>query len=439
MKGTLSLQRLKRAIAVAGVGAVVVGGAVLGTTQANAAVGTLGQGTGLTLSPATGAAGSAATTTPTFSSAACPTGHNGAAAIIVIDPTTPSGTAPGNVNGSQVTGVISPANATFSGSWGQTLASVEGNTAGNNISAGVQFEVAAECYSDAQGTLNPVFGPSTFVTINADGSFTANQVQSGPPQAVNLTLTANPNPATSGQTVTLTATASASGATGTVQFENNGANINTTPAQISGGVATTTFTAPTVTTAATVNLTAVYTPSGNFTAGTAGSLSLPVNPAPANSGTIPLAVSVPQSGSFSLTVDTTDVVTLTATGLTAAGATTPITVADSRNSYPGWSVSGQDGAWTGTGTAAGGTFLGSQLGWTPTDTALAPAVTLGSPVNPVTPGLGTAATLASVHAGLGNGFGTSKLGANLALVIPPTAPAGPYTSGLTISAVTSNP
>ena len=65
---------------------------------------------------------------------------------------------------------------------------------------------------------------------------------------------------------------------------------------------------------------------------------------------------------------------------------------------------------------------------------------LGDPVTAAAPGLGTTpATLASVHAGLGNGFGTSTLGANLSLVIPPTAPAGPYTSGLTVSAVTSNP
>jgi hypothetical protein len=188
-----------------------------------------------------------------------------------------------------------------------------------------------------------------------------------------------------------------------------------------------------------VNLTAVYTPSGNFTAGTAGSLALPVNPAPANSGTIPLAVSVPQSGSFSLTVDSADVVTLTASGLSATGTTTPITVNDTRNSYPGWSVSGQDGSWTGTGTAAGGSFTGNQLGWTPTDTALAPGVTLGTAVTAASPGLGTAAPLASVHAALGNGYGTTTLGANLTLAIPATAPAGPYTSGLTISAVTTNP
>jgi hypothetical protein len=439
MKGipTMSLKRLKRTAAVAGVGALLVGGALLGTNQAHAAVTQFGTGTGLTLAPATGAAGSAATTTPTFQATACPSGDNGSATINAIDPTTPAGTPINQINADQVSGVFAPASAAFSGSWNATLGSLEGASAGNNINAGVQFEVAVECFSDSQATQGGTYVQSTFVTINADGSFTANQAKTGPAQAVNLTLTANPNPATSGQSVTLTATASVSGATGSVAFENNGTVIGT--GNLSGGVATTPFTAPTVTTASTVNLTAVYTPSGSFTAGTAGSLALPVNPAPANSGTIPLAVSVPQTGSFSLTVDSTDVVTLTATGLNATGATSPITVADTRNSYPGWSVSGQDGSWTGTGTAAGGTFTGNQLGWTPTDTALAPGVTLGSAVAAGAPGLGTAAPLASVHAALGNGYGTTSLGANLALVIPPTAPAGPYTSGLTISAVTSNP
>jgi len=325
--------------------------------------------------------------------------------------------------------------AAFSGTSNFPFAAEE--NAGVGITVGQQFEVAIDCYQNSNGTGTQVYGGSTFVTINADGTYTANQTLTQGPQSVNLALTANPNPATSGQSVTLTATASVSGATGTVTFQNNGTVIGS-PVALSGGTASTPFTAPTVTTASTVNLTATYTPSGSFTAGTGGTLALPVNPAPANSGTIPLAVAVPQAGSFTLTVDSTDLVTLNATGLTATGATTPITVVDSRNSYPGWSVSGQDGAWTGTGTAAGGTFSGNQLGWTPTDTALAQGATLGSPVTAGSPGLGSAAPLASAPHGLGNGFGTTTLGANLSLAIPATAPAGPYTSGLTITAVTSN-
>jgi hypothetical protein len=439
MKGipTLSLKRLKRAALVAGVGALVVGGSVLGSTAAHAAVTPhqFGTGTGLTISPATG---SATTTIPTYQSAACPAGVQGEGELLVIDPTTAASTPISSINADQP----APTNLSVASAFGGTLNNgfAGEEPLGLNITPGQQFEVAVLCIQNANGTGTQQFASSTFVTINADGTYTANQtVGTGGPTAVNVSLNASPSPATSGQTVTLTATVSPANATGTIQFGNNGTNING-PVTISGGSASTTTTFSGITTPTTETLAAVYTPTGNFTAGTPGSFSLTVNPPAANSGTIPLAVSVPQSGSFSLTVDSTDVVTLTATDLTAAGSTTPITVADSRNSYPGWSVSGQDSAWTGTGTAAGGTFSGNQLGWTPTDTALAPAVTLGSPVTPAAPGLGTtAATLASVHAGLGNGFGTSTLGANLALLIPATAPAGPYTSGLTISAVTSNP
>jgi hypothetical protein len=96
MKGTLS-QRLKRAAAVAGVSALVVGGAMLGTTQAHAAVTQFGTGTGLTLTPSSGAAGSATTTKPTFNSTACPAGDNGSATLNVLDPTTPAGTTVQNI------------------------------------------------------------------------------------------------------------------------------------------------------------------------------------------------------------------------------------------------------------------------------------------------------------------------------------------------------
>src|SRR5262249_29392452 len=142
--------------------------------------------------------------------------------------------------------------------------------------------------------------------------------------------------------------------------------------------------------------------------GSTGTFSLTVNPPTALSGTIPLTVTVQQTGQFTLTVDTTDTVTLpgAAPGSHSQTPTTPIVVSDTRNSYPGWSVSGQDSNWTGSGSAAGASFSGNQLGWTPTNVGTLPqGVTLGPTVPPASPGLGsTAAVLASVHAGLGNGF-----------------------------------
>ncbi len=434
MKGipTFRVKRLRQAAVLTGASALVAAASVLGATQAHAAVpvSDLGNGLGtLVMSPTSGAT----TSTPTWNSPACPSTANGSAKLLVADPVNPTAStallAPINNSVTTAFSFTSPAADELA----NVLPSLFDNVNGDTV------EVVVECFPQVSGNGTGVYENDTFLSISSDGStFTQVSPPAGPPTSVSVALTASPNPAIGGQPVTLTATVTPASATGTIQFENNGTDING-PATISGGTATTSTSFSGITTATTETLTAVYTATGNFAATTPGSLSLPVNPAPANSGTIPLAVSVPQSGSFSLTVDSTDVVTLAATGLSATGATTPITVADSRNTYPGWSVSGQDSAWTGTGTAAGGTFTGNQLGWTPTDTALAPAVTLGSPVTAGSPGLGTAAPLASVHAGLGNGYGTTTLGAGLTLAIPATAPAGPYTSGLTISAVTSNP
>jgi hypothetical protein len=59
-------------------------------------------------------------------------------------------------------------------------------------------------------------------------------------------------------------------------------------------------------------------------------------------------------------------------------------------------------------------------------------------VTAAAPGIGsTAAVLAS--AAPGGGVGTSALGANLNLIIPASAEAGPYASTLTVTAVTTGP
>jgi hypothetical protein len=172
-----------------------------------------------------------------------------------------------------------------------------------------------------------------------------------------------------------------------------------------------------------------------------GTLTLTVNQAQAVSGMIPLAANVPPAGAFTLTVDTADTVTFAVSGSTATAATTKITVSDTRNTYPGWSVTGQDTTWSGSGTANGSTIPGDQLGWTPTSSGTLPqGVALGSPVSPVSPGLGSIpAVLASAPSGNGNGYGTTSLGANLTLTIPVTQQPGPYAGSLVISAVAANP
>ena len=254
-------------------------------------------------------------------------------------------------------------------------------------------------------------------------------------------LAASPSPATVAQAVALTATVTAadgSSPAGSVRFQSGGTVVGS-PVTVSGGTAstTTTFAA-----AGTESLSAVFIPAcAPAYKSSAGRLTLTVQAAGTNpgasSGMIPLAVTVPSAGSFTLTV-AAGTVTLVVSGSAAAGPLNLITVTDTRNAHPGWSVSGQARDFSGSGSAAGVTISGNQLGWAPTGTSLATGAALGPTLAPGRPGLGdTAAVLASAAAG--GGAGTSMLGADLTLAIPPTAAPGPYGSTMTITATTSMP
>jgi hypothetical protein len=429
MKGIpiIRLKQLKRTAVLAGVGALVAGASVLGATQAHASLGA--QPGDLSLNPSTGPVTTSGITYT--SSTACPAGNNGSGIVRLIDPGNPN-TESASTNLSAVNNSVT---VPFSGTFNTTFSVVEEIFADT---VGATAEVAVYCFSGPSATGTAVVEQSTFVAISADGS-TYTETSSGPATSTTTTLTASPTTASAGQSVTLTATVSPASATGTVQFEVGGTDIGS-PATVSGGTAST---ATSFAAAGTEALSAVYTPTGNFT-GSTGTLSYVVSPAPANSGVIPLAVTVPSTGTFTLTVDTTDTVTLAVnsgqTGATAA--TTPIVVSDTRNTFPGWSVSGQANEFVGSGTAAGATISGNQLGWTPTSSTspLTQGVTLGGVVAPAGPGLGTTpAVLASVTAGLGNGYGTTTLGANLDLLFPVPQAAGPYAGGLSITSVSTNP
>jgi hypothetical protein len=76
---------------------------------------------------------------------------------------------------------------------------------------------------------------------------------------------------------------------------------------------------------------------------------------------------------------------ITVSGNTGTAATPPIIISDTRNSYPGWSVSCQAGDFTGSGPIAGVSISGNQVGWVPGGSSLAAGVTLGGPVVPAAP------------------------------------------------------
>ena len=331
------------------------------------------------------------------------------------------------------------------------------------VSAGAGFYLALGAGSDVyawganqygqlgNGTKNRS-GPPVQVTLPDGTTATAISAGSGTSLAIGTgtgtgtgtavstttQLTASLNPAPAGTAVTLTATEVAADGThpaGSVQFEVGGTSIGQPVAVDASGTATTT---ETFASAGTATVSAVFTPADTtaYQAST-GTLTVTVNPVATSSGTIPLAAGVPQAGAFTLTVDAADTVTLAVSGTSAVGQATPIVVSDTRNTFPGWSVSGQDTDWAGADGASGASIPGDQLGWAPTSTgALPKGVNLGAVVPPGDPGLSSAAgVLASVSAGLGNGYGTTTLGAALTLLIPPGQTPGPYTANLTLTAV----
>jgi Bacterial Ig-like domain (group 3) len=415
----------RRTALLLGAGTLVAAASVLGVTEAHAVVGTqLGD---VSFSPNSGPV--TATGIRYITTTACPATHQGSGVIRIINPATGRFANLAPVDNSVAAPFSGTFNATFALA-GQLFPGIVGH----------QAEVAVYCFTgrSATGTSIPV--QYTFVTISGNGSTYRETNNGQPPPSTNghgrsstTELTVSPSPALVGQVVTLTAHVAPSSATGSVQFSVGGTGIGSPVTVTDGWAATTTsFTA-----ASTEVLSAEFTPAGNFRGSTA-SFNQTVNAAPPNTGIIPIAVTIPATGSFTLTVDTITTVALTVNGNTAAAATSPIVVSDTRNTFPGWSVSAQDTESTGSGT----TISGNQLGWTPISgtSPLPPGVTLGGPVIPASPGLAaTPAVLALVHAGLYNGYGTATLGADLTLAITTSDAVGRYTSGLSITSVSANP
>ena len=423
---SLKVGPLRRSALALGLAGGLVGGMLLGAAPASAGVGSMPGA--LTLTPASGAT----TLTPTWAtSVGCPSGFQASAVVQA------GNTALSAIAASVVLNASTGANLTvgFGGSLQATMARIETNSGTAN---GGTVELFVQCASqggDLGSTTNVM---STFVTYSADGS-TYSTSSTAPATGTTTTLTTSNTSPNTCTAVMLTATEVAADTThpaGNVQFLAGGTAIGGAVAVNSSGVATLSYT---FTSAGTVSVTAMFTPtSSSYSSSTSAAVTETVTAGTnCNSGVEPISVTVPASGVFTLTVPTTTV-NLSVTGSTATGALNAITVSDTRNTYPGWSVSGLEAAFTGSGTAAGSTIPGDQLGWVPTGT-LATGAILGPTVAPGTsPGLGdTAQVLASAVAG--GGFGTSSIAANLTLDIPATAKAGPYSGAMTITALTTGP
>ncbi len=430
MKGipTMRLKpsRVGRMALIVGATGAIAGASLLGATVAKAAPAALGSGPGLTFTPSSGSTsllGSAVT----YNSPACPSGFQGSAILRAVN----SDGSTYSVSGNNLS-VATP----FSGTLLSTISLLAIQQNGD-IGAGGTQEILVQCYSgaNATGSVSNYVNLANGITWSADG--TSWTTAAGPTTTpTTTTLTASPSPASTGQTVTLTATVTATGGTptGTVSFTVGGSAIGSPVTLDATGKATTTTT---FTNPGTVQLAASYTPTGTtFGASASGNVAENV----AGPLSEPITLTIAQSGTFNVTVASGTVTLAPASnGATAAGVANPVTVLDSRNFFPGWSVSAQANNFTESTTVKPGQIAASELGWTPTgtltDATLGPVV---APTTTTTGGLSAAQVWASAAAGHG-GTATAgdQISANLLLNIPAGSPAATYGSALSISYTTA--
>lgn len=435
--------RFRRAAAILGAVGLVAGAGLATAGSALAAVGT--QPGNLTLSLPSG---SPLTSTPTWSTTTpCPAGFQTSANLAEF---TLGGTLVSLISPNVTAGLTSPFSGTLDGNVGALL-----NTTGSGLNAtnpGTD-EWVVQCWSGPGGTGTSTPVQSLFVSV-ALGATTFTTSSTPPAQvATTTTLTVTPNTGvTTTTTVTLTATVTAADGTapaGSVTFFNGATAINaspiavtwTTTAPITGTASTTT----TFTTSGSFAITAKFTPTPTtYAASTSAATNLSVTLAGSlNAGGVnPVVINVTVAATGTLTVTVAaGPVNLAVTGLTGTGNLPGVSIKDTRNNFPGWSVLGQESAFTSTALPST-PISGNQLGWVPAAATGSAAfdgthVVLGGTVAPASPGLGTtAATLALAHAG----FGADPLGnttyiatAALTLTIPPVTTAGAYTGNLTVT------
>lgn len=415
MKILANTRRASRTGLMLGLVGATVGIGLLAAAPANAAVGNdPGQ---LTIAPATGTLD----TNPTWTANDnCNAPNNDTAFLAAYD-----------LNGNLVVGLsanilgapVAPFGGTLEGTWNDFI------NAGL-MSTGTTYELDVLC-----GTAQ-VPQQFTYVTFGTDGTYT---VSDTPPASnatpTTTTLAADPTSAAPGDAVSLTATVDPSGAAGNVQFV-DGATVLGSAAVDSGNAALTVSSLP----CGDNSIVANFQPTDPTAFGPSSSSAVDVTisgAACALQGSETVNVAIPATGSFTFTVSPTpvDLGTATANGdnLEATGQLSPVTVSDTRNSAPGWSVAGQVSDFSDGNSA---TIDGDSLGWTPavttqdtaSDVTAGAAITAGS-----NPGLKEGSTLGS--AGANQGVGNSTLGGGLDLVVPASQNAGSYSATLTITAI----
>jgi len=430
-----SFGRLRRSALLVGVAGTAAAALVAGAaTAAQADTPTQVQGALVLAIPSgsTSVAGLAWSTT-----IGCPSGFQGSAVLFSLDSSSSpvDSLSPTNTSGLGAAGI--------SGNIQFPMSAVAGDLTNN------PFEIALACYTSTTGTGPFELVQTTTVTISPDGStYTSGAAAAAASTSVSLaTVPAGVTSVNSGSSVTFEATVSASDSThpaGSVQFAVNGSTSGIAPVSVAAGATTADFTTSfSVTSPTTENVTAVFTPTNTTSYNTSpasNTVSVTVQPTGAITATnspIAVSVTVGATGTFAVTVEPPASVALTGGPSTFTGTMPTVQVDDTRNSTPGWSVSGQESTFTSSGSA---TISASQLGWAPAAvTSPVSGVTVDGPVAPGTvPGLAAVTELA--HAVAGGGFGAGQqFNAMLTLDVPGTTPPGTYTGQLSITAVQSAP
>jgi hypothetical protein len=289
-----------------------------------------------------------------------------------------------------------------------------------------------------------VFTPTSGTNFaGSTSTATSYVVNAAGPVTPVVSLTTTPASAqVQGGNVNITANLTPAAAAGSIAFMDGTTTLGTVPA--TNGAAS--FNTTTLALGA-HSLTAVFTPTNtaayNSATSPAVSITITAYVPPKTTETISTTV---DAGSLNISVPTGQVtlpdpvLNSGGTMFTTSGALETVTVTDNRAGNPGWTVSGLATAFSN-----GAVQINAEnLGWTPgTPTGSAGQVLTAGPAiaaaNGVPAsdnggaGLSVARTLVSASAG--NGLGTAKVGASLALNVPTTTTAGTYQSTLTLTVI----
>ena len=433
--------RLRRTALTLGVAGATVGGVLLIAAPAQAFLGTDPTPGTVVLNPSSGPV----TDSPTWTTTdGCPSGFQTSAVLEESAGGTSVQQISGTVNlsgGAAITTQEGLADTV------QNILSFANGGAGVPNGGSVEWTLKCSSENSGLGTVptQAVYYQNVLVTLSPDGtSFSTSAPAAATPTTT--TMSASPNPAAAGASVTLTATVTGAGnPAGTVTFFNGSSAINSTPAAVtySGNTGTATFTLTGgFASAGAQSLSATFSPTNttSFTGSSGTFTESVIASGTQTAGAIPVSVTIAPTGSFSVTVPTaTAVLTPNAGNTLATGNLGAITVSDSRNSFPGFAVYGQETSnFAGSGLPAGVSVTSipsDNLGWQPAGT-VAGGATLGSSAADI--GL-TAGPSVLVQALAGSGFGTDTLNPGLTLTLPASTPTGVFTGAVTITYIETAP